>query len=70
MKVSIKRAAIAIVILLVLLTLLAVSLIAMTVVFEYPGGMPPSYKAIDHDTRLTPIAREARPIIQLLDRYY
>ena len=32
--------------------------------------MPPSYRASDHDMRLTPIAREARPIIQSLDRYY
>jgi hypothetical protein len=68
MKVSIKR--VAIVALLVLLTFAAVSLIVLMVVFEYPGGMPSGYKAADHDIRLTAIAREARPIIQSLDRYY
>jgi hypothetical protein len=70
MKIPIKRAVIAIVASLVLLALVAASLIVLMVVFEYPGGMPPSYKAVDHDTRLTPTAREARPIIQSLDRYY
>jgi hypothetical protein len=70
MKISIERAVIAIVALLVVLTLLAVSLIVSMAVFEYPRGMPPSYKAADHDPRLTPIAHEARPIIQSFDRYY
>lgn len=70
MKISMKRAVIAIVASLVLLALVAASLIVLMAVFEYPGGIPSSYKAVDHDTRLTPIAREARPIIQSLDRYY
>jgi hypothetical protein len=70
MKISIKRAVIAIVLSMVLLTLVAVSLIVLAVVFEYPGGMPPSYRAANHEVRLTAIAREARPIIQSLDRYY
>jgi hypothetical protein len=70
MKISIKRAVITIVVLIVLLTIGAISLIVLAVVFEYPGDMPPSYRAANHDVRLTAIAREARPIIQSLDRYY
>jgi len=70
MKLPVKSAVIAIVAMLVLLALAAVSLIVLMVVFEYPGGIPPCYRTADHDARLTPIAREARPIIQSLERYY
>jgi hypothetical protein len=35
-----------------------------------PRRYAASYKAADYDTRLTPSAHEARPIIQSLDRYY
>jgi len=38
--------------------------------FEYPGGMPSSYRATDHDARLTAIAREAVPIINAINRFY
>jgi hypothetical protein len=41
-------------------------LIVLMIVFEYPGGIPPSYRATDYDTRLSPIAREAIPIINRL----
>jgi hypothetical protein len=37
---------------------------------EYPGGMSPSYRATDHDRRLTPIAREAAPLIAAINRFY
>jgi len=37
---------------------------------EYPGGMRSSYRAADHDRRLTGIAREAIPIITALDGFY
>jgi hypothetical protein len=50
--------------------LVAGSLIVLMIVFEYPGGMPSSYRAADHDARLTAIAREAVPIIQSINRYY
>ena len=36
----------------------------------FPGGMRPSYQATDRDARLTPIAREAIPVIKSIDRYY
>jgi len=52
------------------LTIVAGSLIVLMILFEYPGGIPPSYMATDHDIRLTLIAREAVPIIQSIDRYY
>jgi len=70
MKIPIKRVAIAILALLVLLVLAGVPLIVLMVVFEYPGGMRGSYPATDHDRRLTAIAREAAPIIQWIDRYH
>jgi hypothetical protein len=52
------------------LSVVAWSLIILMIVFEYPGGIAPSYRVTDHDTRLTPIAREAIPIIQTIDRFY
>jgi hypothetical protein len=52
------------------LAVVAGALIVSMIVFEYPGGIPPSYRATDGDGRLTPIAREAIPIIQSIDRYY
>lgn len=53
-----------------LATLAVGSLIGFLIGCEYPGGMPSSYRAADHDRRLTSIAREALPIIELIDRYY
>jgi len=70
MKNLIKRIVIAILASLILLVLAAVSLIVLMAVFEYPGGMRASYRAADRDTGLTPIAREAAPIIQSINRYY
>lgn len=34
-----------------------------------PGGMPPTYRAHDHDMRLTRAARTMLPVIDALDRY-
>jgi hypothetical protein len=38
--------------------------------FEFPGGMPPDYRAADFDPQLTPIARDAAPIIASINRFY
>jgi hypothetical protein len=65
-----KRIVIAIFAFLILLVLAAASIIVLIVVFEYPGGMRASFRAVNRDTRLTPIAREAAPIIQSINRYY
>ncbi|HYM62875.1 MAG TPA: hypothetical protein VEZ11_18460 [Thermoanaerobaculia bacterium] len=37
---------------------------------DIPGGMRPSYKATDHDRRLTPIARSASATITALRKHY
>jgi hypothetical protein len=39
-------------------------------IIGYPGGIRSSYTPTNHDARLTPIAREAAPMIQAIDRYY
>src|SRR5271155_6253992 len=70
MRFSVKRLTIAVVAFVALLALLSGSWIVLMIVFEYPGGVPPSYRAADHDRRLAQIAREAAPIIQLIDSYY
>jgi hypothetical protein len=67
---SIKRVGIAALGLAAVLSAVAGSLIVLMTVFDYPGGMSPSYRATDHDTRLTPIAREAIPLIRSIGRYY
>jgi hypothetical protein len=51
------------------LAMLAVCSATVFLASEYPGDMPSSYRATDHDRRLTPIAREAIPIIEAIDRY-
>jgi hypothetical protein len=53
-----------------LLVAAAVAVIGLAIFFEYPGGMASSYRAADHDRRLTPIARSAAPIIAAIDRFY
>ena len=50
--------------------LVAAVAVALAVYFEFPGGMTPSYRASDHDRRLTPIAREAAPLIAAIRRFY
>src|SRR5579863_3303804 len=65
-----KRVLIAAIALVAFLITAAAGLIVLALVFEYPGGMPPSYRAVNYDRRLTPVAREAAPIIQSIDRYY
>lgn len=70
MKFSLKELAVAVIALVVPLALLAGLLIVLMIVFEYSDGMQPGYRAADYDARLTAIAREAVPIIQLIDRYY
>jgi len=62
--------AFAVVIASAMLTLAAGSVLVLMIVFEYSGGITPSYRATNHDRRLTPIALEAVPIIQSIDRYY
>jgi hypothetical protein len=52
-----------------LATLIACSLIALLVALADLGGMSPSYRPTDYDRRLTPIAREAVPIIKSIDQY-
>ena len=37
---------------------------------DFPGGMRPSYPAVDGDPRLTEVARTALPFIAALRRYY
>ena len=70
MNPSLKRFAIAVIAVATVLTVVVGALIVLMVVFEFPGGMPPSYRAADHDVRLTAIARQAVPVIQAIDRYY
>ena len=55
---------------LALLSFVAAVLIGLMMIFEYPGGMSSSYRATNHDRRLTSIALEAAPIIESIDRYY
>jgi hypothetical protein len=43
---------------------------ALMIIFERPGGMPPNYRAIDYDPKLTAIAHEAVPIINSINRFY
>ena len=68
MQLSIKRITIALAGLMVLAIVAAGVFTAWIV--EYPGGMRSSYKPTNRDARLTPIAREAVPVIQAIDRYY
>jgi hypothetical protein len=70
MKIWLKRAAIALVGVAALAIVAVGAMIALVYYFEYPGGMPSSYRAADGDTRLTRIAREAAPIIASIDRFY
>jgi hypothetical protein len=37
---------------------------------EFPGGMPPSYQAVDYDPRLTREASTATVVIAALNRYH
>jgi hypothetical protein len=67
MHLSIKRAAIA---LAAIMALAIVAGLATAWIVGFPGGMRPSYQATDRDARLTPIAREAIPVIKSIDRYY
>jgi len=66
MRLSIKRIMIAFAALLAL----AIAGVFTAWMVEYPGGMRPDYNATDRDARLTPIAREAVPMIQAINRYY
>jgi hypothetical protein len=43
---------------------------AVLAYLEYPGGMSPSYRAADHDRRLTAVAHEAAPLIASINRFY
>ena len=70
MRTLVRKVAIAALALAALLTVAAAAVIVAIVVFDYPGGMRPSYRATDHDARLTPIAWSAAPIIAVIDRYY
>jgi hypothetical protein len=69
-RIWVKRVTIALTALVALLIVAAGSVIALMTYFEFPGGMPPSYRATDHDARLTTIARDAAPIINAIDRFY
>ena len=67
MHLSIKRVTIA------LAAMIALAIVASLVtawVVGFPGGMRPGYQATDRDARLTPIAREAIPVIKSIDHYY
>lgn len=47
------------------------ALFALSFLLDYfPGGLPSSYRARDHDLRLSPVAREALPVIDAIDRFY
>jgi hypothetical protein len=70
MKTFLKRALMAVGVLAAFAAIAAGGLILLAVVFEYPGGMSSTYRAADHDRRLTGIAREAAPAIQAIDRFY
>jgi hypothetical protein len=65
MQLSIKRITTA----LGALAIIAAGLFAAWIL-EYPGGIWSSYTPTNHDSRLPPIAREAVPMIQAIDRYY
>jgi hypothetical protein len=67
MRLSIKRVTIAVA---GFVTLAIVASLAVAWIVGYPGGMRPSYKATDRDARLTPIAREAVPVIESIDHFY
>jgi hypothetical protein len=52
------------------IVVLAVGLVGLLLYFEWLGGMPSSYRAVDHDRRLTGVAREAVPLIAAIDAFY
>ena len=70
MKAAVRKLAIAALALAALLAVAAGTVVVVMVVFDSPGGMPSSYRATDHDARLTPIARSAAPLIAAIDRFY
>jgi hypothetical protein len=70
MKTVLKRALIAIGVLAAFAAIAAGGLILLAVVFEYPGGMSSTYRAADHDARLTREARDVAPVIQAIDGFY
>jgi hypothetical protein len=70
MTISVKAIVIALLALVALLAAAAGAVIGLAIFFEYPGGMASSYRAVDHDRRLTPIARSAAPIIAAIDHFY
>ena len=70
MTISFKTATIAFAALAALLAVGAGAVYVLVVVFEYPGGMRPSYAASDRDARLMPIARSAAPIIAAINGFY
>lgn len=50
--------------------LIAGILFALMPSLRYPGGMTASYRAGDHDPRLSEIAREAVPMIAAVEAFY